>query len=94
MTVLLRYQLFLGIGVTFLSIWYAMLSSQLEADVLVKFAPVWFIAALGLYAFISIAYGVISCKDFPEAAHEIEIQVQEAKAEMKKRGIITDDQVL
>jgi hypothetical protein len=55
---------------------------------------VWFIAALGLYAFISIAYGVISCKDFPEAAHEIEIQVQEAKAEMKKRGIITDDQVL
>lgn len=72
-----------------MSIWYAMLSNQSEPDVVVKFAPMWFVAALGLYAFLSIAFGVLSCKDFPEAALEIERQVQAAKTEMTNRGITT-----
>ena len=38
----------------------------------------------------SIVLGLISFKDTPEAAAEIDQQVLEAKAEMKKRGVIRD----
>jgi dolichyl-phosphate mannosyltransferase polypeptide 3 len=94
---LLRYQLFLGIGVAFFSIWYALLksseaTSEASANVLIPYAPLWAILLLGVYAIGSIAYGLIKFKDSPEAAAEIEEQVLEAKAAMKKRGIIKDEQ--
>ena len=89
MGALLRYQMFLGIGVLFLSIWYAGLQTSPE-NPMVLYAPVWAVLLLGIYAVGSIAIGLANFKDFPEAAAEIDRQVQEAKAEMKKRGIIKD----
>jgi predicted membrane protein len=89
MGALLRYQLFLGIGVLILSIWLAIFlnESYSNSNPIVTFAPLWICVALAAYAFLSIAYGVIICKDFPAAAREIEEQVKEAKVEMKRRGI-------
>ena len=86
---MLRYQLFLAIGVLFLSVWYAAL--QLSQDPLVLYAPIWATLLLGVYAVSSIAIGVCNFKDTPEAAAEIEQQVQEAKVEMAKRGIIKNE---
>eukprot|EP00980_Cylindrotheca_fusiformis_P004567 scaffold977_cov128-Cylindrotheca_fusiformis.AAC.3 len=71
-----------------MSIWYASLLRQSQPGVLVSFAPVWILGALALYAVVSIGHGVVICKDAPGAAREIEIQVEEAKREMKRRGII------
>mmetsp|Transcript_122772 Transcript_122772/g.354897 ORF Transcript_122772/g.354897 Transcript_122772/m.354897 type:complete len:86 (-) Transcript_122772:224-481(-) len=85
---MLRYQLFLSIAAVFLSVWYSAL--QVSKDPLVVYAPIWAILLLGIYAVASIAIGLANFKDFPEAAAEIERQVEEAKAEMKKRGVIKD----
>jgi flagellar motor component MotA len=84
---LLRYQLFLGLGVGFLAIWYGILSTG-TSNPLFVYTPLWAVVMLGIYAVGTIAYGVMNCKDFPEAAAEIEEQVKEAKVEMKKRGIL------
>jgi hypothetical protein len=83
---MLRYQLFLAIGASFLSVWYSAI--QFSVDPLVLYAPVWGILLLGVYAVSNIAIGLVNFKDTPEAAAEIEQQVKEAKAEMTKRGVI------
>ena len=88
---LLRYQIFLGIGVAFLSIWFALIKgSDTTSKPLLLYAPIWAIVLLGIYAAGSVIFGVINFKDTPEAAAEIDRQVLEAKAEMKKRGILKD----
>jgi len=87
---LLRYQIFLAIGVSFLSIWFALINGDSTSNPLVLYAPVWLIVLLGLYAIGSIVSGLMSFKDTPEAAAEIERQILEAKAEMKKRGVLKD----
>ena len=83
---MLRYQLFLSIGIAFLSVWYAAL--QWSSAPWISYAPVWAIVALGGYALSCITIGLINFKDCPEAASEIERQVEEAKASMVKRGVI------
>lgn len=85
---MLRYQLFLSIGVLFLSLWFAGL--QASQVPLVLYAPIWAILILGIYAVMSIAIGLSSFRDFPEAAVEIEQQVKEAKEAMRKRGVIKE----
>lgn len=85
---LTRLQVFLGIFVSLSSCWYAALSANNDPQILLKYAPVWIILTLGLYAVSSVAYGVVQCKDFPDAALEIEKQVKDAKAEMSRRGVI------
>ena len=86
---LLRYQIFLGLGIAFFAIWYGALQTG-TSNPLYVYAPIWAIIMLGIYAVGTITHGVMNCKDFPEAATEIEKQVQEAKIEMKKRGVIKD----
>jgi Dolichol-phosphate mannosyltransferase subunit 3 (DPM3) len=100
---LLRYQLFLCYGLGFGAVWYqalqhldAVRSTEAEAatplspwiNVAVVFAPLWVLVGLGVYAVASIAIGVSNFRDCPEAAIELDKQVQEAKAEMKRREII------
>ena len=91
---LLRYQVFLVYGVVFLAVWQGVKMNQDEATaspaakILVNFAPIWAIVALGIYALSTIIYKVMTFNDCPEAAKEIDEQVKEAKAEMKRRKII------
>ena len=56
--------------------------------ILVDFAPLLAIVALRVYALSTILYNVMTFNDCPEAAKEIDENVKEAKAEMKKRKII------
>mmetsp|Transcript_22461 Transcript_22461/g.27080 ORF Transcript_22461/g.27080 Transcript_22461/m.27080 type:complete len:108 (+) Transcript_22461:136-459(+) len=98
-TGLLRYQIFLVYGVVFYAIWHAALSnmeSVLEASplssnvttLLIWYAPVWAILALGFYAVVTIIHSVLTFDDCPQAAAEIDTQVREARAALVKRGIV------
>ena len=78
----------------FIAIWSITVSSKPEygtsplVDVLIDWAPIWAILVLGVYAAVSVLYGVANFRDCPEAASEIEQQVGEARKELKRRGII------
>ena len=90
MTGLLRWQIFTTYAVGFLAIWNFALSAKPEGpSLLVDYAPVWAILALGVYAATSVLHGVANFRDCPEAAAEIEQQVAEARKELKRRGIIS-----
>ena len=84
---LLRYQVFLAYGVLFVAVWQALLR-QYPDDDLVLWMPFWALGLLAIYGISSIAIGVLTFRDTPEAAAELEQQIAEAKAEMTKRGII------
>jgi hypothetical protein len=92
---LLRYQVFIAYGAAFLAVWYQALSFRNEAkadlskevDLLIQFAPVWAVLALGIYAVSNLIHGVGNMSDCPDAAKEITQNVKEARKEMKKRGI-------
>lgn len=95
---LLRYQVFLTYGALFVAVWRAALQQEEQlvetaapyttlASLLIRFAPLWGIASLGVYALVTIVYNVLTFEDCPEAAKEIDDQVKEARAELKKRGI-------
>jgi len=82
--------------VGFIAVWNIAATSKPDhvgslplADVLIDWAPVWAVAALGVYAVVSVMYGVANFRDCPEAAKEIEQQVIEARKELKRRGIIS-----
>ena len=93
---LLRYQIFLGYGILVLGVWYGALQSKSSLinegsaiqESLVDYFPLWVILCLALYAIGSLVYGVANFADCPLAAKEVERQIEEAKAAMKKKGII------
>jgi Dolichol-phosphate mannosyltransferase subunit 3 (DPM3) len=96
MTRLLRYQVFLGYGAVFAGVWYSALTRRSawelssELDSLLRWTPLIAVFLVGLYLACRVAYGVATFESHPEAAAELEQQVKEAKAEMKKRGIVKE----
>ena len=54
----------------------------------VALAPAWAVAALAAWLLARLILGVLSYRDCPEAAQELERQIEEARAEMKRRKII------
>lgn len=93
---LLRYQIFLSYTGAILAVWAIALGNgnnnhfRLETytDIAVVFAPLWCLIILGIYLLSLLIYGVLTYRDCPEAAKELEGEISEAKAEMKRRGII------
>lgn len=94
---LLRYQVFLVYGFVFLAVWQGAKMNQDEskasvtARIVVDFAPLWGVLLLGLYAVTTIIYNVLTFNDCTEATKELERQIKEAKAEMRKREVILSD---
>eukprot|EP00568_Trieres_chinensis_P009360 CAMPEP_0183294954 /NCGR_PEP_ID=MMETSP0160_2-20130417/3085_1 /TAXON_ID=2839 ORGANISM="Odontella Sinensis, Strain Grunow 1884" /NCGR_SAMPLE_ID=MMETSP0160_2 /ASSEMBLY_ACC=CAM_ASM_000250 /LENGTH=103 /DNA_ID=CAMNT_0025456347 /DNA_START=133 /DNA_END=444 /DNA_ORIENTATION=- len=101
MTFLLRYQIFLAYGLTFVAFWRAALKEQesltnalaplgiegTHISAVVKPMPIWAIVALGLYGIASVGYGVATFSDCPDAAEEIDRQVKEARVALEKKGV-------
>jgi cbb3-type cytochrome oxidase subunit 1 len=90
---LLRYQLFLAYAAVFLATWVYAVQNKHKldlpgGDLLVDFAPLWAIVAFGAYAAGCLAVGLSQFKSYPEAEMRLEMEVAEAKAELKKRRII------
>ena len=84
---MLQYQLFSLYMFLFVGLWWALRSEADESNKAVDYAPLWLVLGIGIYAAGSIFYGVINLKDCPEAAKEVEIDVKEAIAAMKKKGV-------
>ena len=57
-------------------------------EAMIDYLPFWLLLCLAIYAVGSIAYGVVNFRDCPDAALEVERNIEEAKTEMKKREII------
>jgi uncharacterized protein (DUF58 family) len=91
---LLRYQLFTAYAVAFLSIWYIALQKKDELDLpaeamlLIDFAPIWAVVAIGVYLLLVLIIGVLTFKDCPAAALELELEVTVARVELGGKGIL------
>jgi len=97
---MLRYQLFLSIGILFVACWVALLQNEEKIlnsvysplpasaiEIFIRLLPLWLIVCLAFYAIASIGYGMMNFVDCPEAASEIERNVREAKIELRKKGV-------
>jgi type VI protein secretion system component VasK len=85
---LLRYQVFLGYAALVIAIWFTLLQNEFGIPkILSQLFPLWVLVTLAMYAAVTIIYGVATLGDFPEASKELEGEIAEAKAVMKKRGI-------
>ena len=98
---MLRYQIFLSIGVVFVSVWKALLSNlstvkstaaanlglhAAHVETLVVYLPIWAIAALGIYALTSVLYRVATFGDCPGAADDLGRRIVAAKEKLKGAG--------
>ena len=85
---LLRYQVFLAYAALVIAIWYTLNQKEFGIPkILSQLLPLWVLVALAMYAAVTIIYGVATLGDLPEASKELEREISEAKAAMKKRGI-------
>mmetsp|Transcript_4599 Transcript_4599/g.8953 ORF Transcript_4599/g.8953 Transcript_4599/m.8953 type:complete len:97 (+) Transcript_4599:55-345(+) len=91
---LLRYQKVATSITLFLSVWYyfgkditkSPSSSRTTVDVIILHAPILALFSLAIYAVVSVAVGVVTFSNCPEAAAELENQIVEARRELKKKG--------
>ncbi|MFH4976539.1 hypothetical protein AB6A40_003248 [Gnathostoma spinigerum] len=51
--------------------------------------PVYIAVLFGIYAVCSVLYGVATFNECPQAGIELKAEIEEAKADLKRRGIIT-----
>jgi hypothetical protein len=84
---ILQYQVFTLYISLMVALW-VVLKEETESTV-VQYAPFWLVIAMSLWAVFSILRGVAYLENSPNAAAEIEKDVGEARAVMKKRGIIS-----
>jgi hypothetical protein len=99
---LLRYQIFLSYAVAFLSVWYfacqqipsqgsdhltTISSINYVIRMLILYAPLWLVVGVGSYALTLLILGVVTFRDRPDAAAELDRDVAEARKELAKRGI-------
>ncbi len=75
------------------AVWYTVWTGHLASDwvarnpALAQWWPVAVVAVFGIYCVCVIAYRVATFNDCEEAAAELKREIQEARADLKKRGI-------
>ncbi|KAK6436810.1 hypothetical protein LTR95_007000 [Oleoguttula sp. CCFEE 5521] len=52
--------------------------------------PLWAIVTLGAYLLFKLGYGVFSFNDVPEAHGELMKQIEQAKTDLRRRGVTVD----
>ena len=93
MTKLLEW---LTAGVLCVSLWVAVLTGKLVPTLskdnfyLVLVSPVIFVALFGVYALAVLVYRVATFNDCEEAAKELRLEIEEAKADLKSKGLIVN----
>ncbi|OQO07934.1 hypothetical protein B0A48_06726 [Cryoendolithus antarcticus] len=65
------------------------LPSKLQDEVL-PVLPLWAIVTLGAYLLFKLGYGVFSFNDVPEAHRELMKQIEQAKTDLRRRGVTVD----
>jgi dolichyl-phosphate mannosyltransferase polypeptide 3 len=89
---MLKYQKWLAALTAFFALWW-LLRAYVSASVgdtrvlqVVNVLPLYALVCFGAYSLGTIALSVMSVQDFPEASKELDQQVVEAKADLKRRG--------
>ena len=52
--------------------------------------PVWTVVSFGAYLLFKLGYGVLTFNDVPEAHAELMREIQEAREDLKKKGVEVD----
>ncbi|CAK3818821.1 dolichyl-phosphate mannosyltransferase polypeptide 3 [Lecanosticta acicola] len=52
--------------------------------------PLWALVSFGSFLLFKLGYGVLTFNDVPEAHEELQAQIQQARADLKKRGVEVD----
>jgi dolichyl-phosphate mannosyltransferase polypeptide 3 len=52
--------------------------------------PFWALVSFGAYLLAKLGYGVFSFNNVPEAHEELVKQIEQARADLKKRGVTVD----
>lgn len=92
---MLRYQVFAAYLVLFASVWFGLLTKRDDlqfgehGDLALRLLPLLALILLGVYLLARLVVGVLSFQDCPEASKEIEMQIKEATAELKRRKLIS-----
>jgi dolichol-phosphate mannosyltransferase subunit 3 len=90
---MLKYQKWLSTFVVALALWLLLIQyvSQSVADPrvlqVVYVLPMYALVTFGAYSLAVIAMSVMAVTDCPEAAKELDRQVIEAKADLRKKGL-------
>jgi dolichyl-phosphate mannosyltransferase polypeptide 3 len=74
--------------IVFLLVWLYLISVNQNSNVL--YAPIFAVVAFGLFSLFDILYGVLTFKECPEAYKQLCNEIEAAKAELKKSGILVD----
>jgi hypothetical protein len=52
--------------------------------------PIYAVIAFGAYLFLRLVYGVLTFNDVPEAHQELLVQIEQAKNELRAKGVDVD----
>ncbi|KAF6201026.1 hypothetical protein GE061_005473 [Apolygus lucorum] len=84
-----------GYFVAGLSMWYMLLTNSIKSEVLrewrdfIAISPLILVILFGVYAVFVVLWRVATFNDCPEAAKELQEQIVQAKADLKKKGLKT-----
>ncbi|KAK0262373.1 hypothetical protein LTR29_009866 [Friedmanniomyces endolithicus] len=62
----------------------------LSIGLLLSSLPFWAIVTFGAYLLAKLGYGVLTFNDVPEAHQELVKQIEQARVELKKKGVEVD----
>jgi len=68
---------------------YIPVSPKVQKEI-IPVLPIWAIVAFGAYLLSRLGWGVMTFNDVPEAYKELMGQIDEAKVELKKKGVSVD----
>ncbi|EMC92583.1 hypothetical protein BAUCODRAFT_151014 [Baudoinia panamericana UAMH 10762] len=60
------------------------------ADDIIPVLPFWALVTFGAYLLAKLGYGVLTFNDCPDAYEELMKQIQEAREDLKKKGVEVD----
>ncbi|KAK3109797.1 hypothetical protein LTR53_016561 [Teratosphaeriaceae sp. CCFEE 6253] len=67
----------------------APIPETLQNDV-VPVLPLWALVSFGAYLLAKLGYGVLTFNDVPAAHHELVAQIEDARVELRKKGVDVD----
>lgn len=91
---MLRYQVVFSYVAAFLGIWMALCTYLRSYEVasqvreVVHILPMYALITFGAYSLGTIGLNLMSVRDCPDAAKELDEQIKEAKKDLMKKGII------
>jgi len=83
-----------AIALSYFLVWFSILPVPLIAtetkDQIIPVLPWWMLVSFGSYSLASLGWGLWSFRDCPEAYSELMHEIQEAKNELRAKGVTVD----